>query len=203
MHVRKVVVALTLLALTLTASAANRSTAGEPRRLTGQLLVAAPKLDDPSFAHSVIYIVAHGDGGAVGVIVNQPVKDISYGELFALMQMAHEDLDGRLSVHFGGPVEPRVGFVLHSRDMMLDDNETIAGDVAITTDPRMLEAIAAGHGPSRYLFMLGYAGWGPLQLDMEIANGDWVVIPNDSNLVFAPDPAKTWERAVVAPQPEL
>jgi putative transcriptional regulator len=187
--------ALTALAV---AAAAEFGAAEEPRRLTGQLLVAAPGLGDPNFAHSVVYMVAHGDGGALGVIVNQPVKSVAFSELFDLMQVEHEDLTGTLNVHFGGPVEPRVGFVLHSRDMMLDENETIAGDVAITTDPRMLEAIATGQGPRSYVFMLGYAGWGPFQLDMEIANGDWLVIPSDPDLVFAPDPAKTWERAVAA-----
>lgn len=166
------------------------------KRLAGRLLVAAPQIADPMFGRSVIYMLRHEAGGALGLIVNQRVKEASFAELFELMRLQHEPLQGSLTVHFGGPVEPRLGFVLHTNDVMLDEHEIVAGAIAATTDPRMLEAIAVGRRPAKYLFVLGYAGWGPGQLEMEIARGDWAIIAEDADLIFASDPETTWERAM-------
>jgi putative transcriptional regulator len=179
------------------------SAAAESEELTGRLLVAAPKMTDPTFAQAVIYLVAHDTHGALGVIVNEPVKEISYAELFDLMRLSHNDLAGKLTVHFGGPVEPRVGFVLHTKDFMLAQNELTAGDMAVTTDPEMLAAIAGGRGPARYIVTLGYAGWGPGQLEMEMQRGDWLVVPSDPDLIFAPDSHQIWQRALAKDQTTL
>ncbi len=187
----------------IVAGPAQWSAADEPEKLTGRLLVATPKMEDPTFAQSVIYLVAHDDKGSLGVIVNEPVKDVSFGELFDLMQQTHRELAGKLTVHFGGPVEPRVGFVLHTKDYMLAQHELAAGDMAVTTDPDMLAAIAAGHGPAKYIVILGYAGWGPGQLEMEMQLGDWLVVPEDPDLIFAPDPQKIWQRALAKYQTTL
>jgi len=171
--------------------------------LTGRMLVATPKMVDPIFAKSVIFLVAHDDSGSLGLIVNEPVKDISFGELFDLMQQSRKDLTGELTVHFGGPVEPRVGFVLHTKDYMLEQHELPAGDMAVTTDADMLVAIAKKHGPAKYLVTLGYAGWGAGQLEMEMQQGDWLVVPSDPDLIFAPDSQKVWERALAKYQTQL
>lgn len=185
----------------LIAAAPVRWSAAED--LTGRLLVATPKMVDPTFAQSVIFIVAHDDSGSLGLIVNEPVKDISFGELFDLMQQSHKDLAGKLTVHFGGPVEPRVGFVLHSKDFMLAQHELPAGDMAVTTDPDMLTAIAQGRGPKKFLVTLGYAGWGPGQLEMEMQHGDWLAVPGDPDLIFAPDAKGIWQRALAKYQTTL
>lgn len=177
--------------------------AADPENLTGRLLVAAPKMVDPTFAQSVIYMVAHDTDGSLGVIVNEPVKEISFAELFDLMRLPRSDLAGTLMVHFGGPVEPRVGFVLHSKDFMLAQHELMAGDMAVTTDPEILDAIAGGHGPAKYIVTLGYAGWGPGQLEMEMQQGDWLVVPSDPDLIFAPDPQQIWQRALAKDQTTL
>jgi putative transcriptional regulator len=179
------------------------SAAADPEKLTGRLLVATPKMVDPTFGQSVIYLVAHDDKGSLGVIVNEPVKEISYGELFDLMQQPRRDLAGKVTVHFGGPVEPRVGFVLHTKDFMLAQHELTAGDMAVTTDPEMLAAIAGGHGPAKYIVSLGYAGWGPGQLEMEMQQGAWLVVPSDPDLIFAPDPQQIWQRALAKDQTTL
>lgn len=187
----------------IAAAPVPRGAAEEPDTLTGRLLVATPKMADPTFGQSVIYLVAHDDNGALGVIVNEPVKDLSYGELFDLMRQPRRDLAGKLTVHFGGPVEPRIGFVLHSKDFMLAQHELAAGDLAVTTDPDMLSAIAAGRGPAQYTVILGYAGWGPGQLEMEMQQGDWLVVPSDPDLIFAPDPQQIWQRALAKYQTTL
>jgi len=187
----------------IAAAPAPHSAAEEPDTLTGRLLVAMPKMADPTFGRSVIYMVAHDEKGALGLIVNEPVKDLSYGELFDLMQQPRRELTGKVTVHFGGPVEPRVGFVLHSKDFMLAQHELAAGDLAVTTDADMLSAIAAGRGPAKYTVILGYAGWGPGQLEMEMQQGDWLVVPSDPDLIFAPDPQQIWQRALAKYQTTL
>jgi putative transcriptional regulator len=188
----------------IAAAPARWSAAENGDTLTGRLLVATPKMVDPIFAQSVIFLVAHDDNsGSLGLIVNEPVKDISFGELFDLMQQSRKDLTGTLTVHFGGPVEPRVGFVLHSKDFMLSEHELAAGDMAVTTDPDMLAAIAEKRGPAKYLVTLGYAGWGAGQLEMEMQEGDWLVVRGDPGLIFAPDPEKVWQRALAKYQPQL
>ena len=178
------------------ASSVRWSPAEDLKDLTGRLLVATPKMNDPTFAQSVIFMVAHDDNGALGLIVNEPVKDISYGELFDLMQQSHKNLTGKLTVRFGGPVERRIGFVLHSADVMLPEHELPAGDLAVTTDADMLTAIAEGRGPAKYIVTLGYAGWGPGQLEREMQEGAWLVVPSDPDLIFAPDPQQVWQRAL-------
>lgn len=187
----------------IVAAPARWSAAEDPKDLTGWLLVATPKMVDATFAQSVIFMVAHDDSGSLGLIVNEPVKDIGFGELFDLMRQSHDDLEGKLTVHFGGPVEPRIGFVLHSKDVMLGQHELPAGDMAVTTDPDMLTAIAEGRGPKRYLVTLGYAGWGPGQLEREMQEGDWLAVPSDPELIFAPDPKQVWQRALSKYQPQL
>src|SRR5215813_4511747 len=186
----------TVVAGLIAAAPTQWSAAEQPEQITGRLLVAAPKMEDSTFAKSVIFMVAHDDNGSLGLIINEPVKDISFGELFDLMRQSHGDLARKVTVHFGGPVEPRTGFVLHSKDFMLPQHELAAGDVAVTTDADMLTAIAEGHGPAKYIVTLGYAGWGPGQLEMEMQQGDWLVVPSDPDLIFAPDAKQIWQRAV-------
>jgi putative transcriptional regulator len=164
--------------------------------LAGQLLVAGPEMGDPRFAETVIYVVAHSDKGAFGVIINQPVKSVSFAELFHLLHLDSDAGTGSLSVHYGGPVEPGLGLILHSRDVTLGDADVVAGDLAATTEPEMLRRIASGKGPSRYLFALGYAGWAPGQLETELGRSDWFVIPADPSLIFTDHPEETWKRAL-------
>ena len=180
----------------IAAAPPQSSAAQQPDQFTGRLLVASPKMEDSTFAQSVVFMVAHDDSGSIGLIINEPVKDISFDELFDLMRQSRRDLAGRLTVRFGGPVEPRMGFVLHSKDYMLAQHELAAGDVAVTTDAEMLTAIAEGHGPAKYIVTLGYAGWGPGQLEREMQEGAWLVVPSDPDLIFAPDPRGIWQRAI-------
>ena len=203
---RLLAVLLTILVIAPAGLAPRDSAADEQQTkgsLAGQMLVATPKMDDPQFAKTVIYIAAHNADGALGLIVNEPVKDVTFAELFDLMKKDHAAVKGSVTVHYGGPVEPRLGFVLHSRDVMLGGDEVVAGDMAMASGPDMLDKIADGHGPSKFLFALGYAGWGPNQLEMEIAQGAWYVVPADPDLIFARDPAKVWEHAVAKHQTTL
>ncbi|MCZ6607976.1 MAG: YqgE/AlgH family protein [Alphaproteobacteria bacterium] len=164
--------------------------------LTGQLLVATQKLGDPRFAHTVIYMVDHDARGAMGLIVNRAYGIGPLAKLLEGFGIEHEDAAGTVRLHYGGPVAPARGFILHSTDYKGPGTRVVNKGVAITTKLEVLEAIAKGEGPKRSLFALGYAGWGPGQLEGEIARDDWVTAPADESLIFSDDLESSWDRAI-------
>ncbi len=164
--------------------------------LAGQLLVVTQKLGDPRFAHTVIYMVNHDAKGAMGLIVNRAYGVGPLNKLLKGFGIEDEDATGTIRLHYGGPVDTEHGFVLHSTDFEGPDTRVVNKEVAITTKLEVLKAIAKGEGPKRSLFALGYAGWGPGQLEGEIARDDWVTAPADQNLIFSDDLESTWDRAI-------
>jgi len=163
--------------------------------LSGQLLVAMPGVRDPRFEKSVIYMCAHSPEGAMGLVVNKPFEAITFPDL--LEQLGIEPFAGPNSivVHFGGPVEQARGFVLHSSDYIREATLVVDEDVALTATLDILRAIADGFGPSRCLLALGYAGWGPGQLDDEIMHNGWLNVAADDELIFGEDLGVKWEGA--------
>lgn len=171
---------------------------GEPS-LVGRLLVASEALRDPRFARTVVYVVRHDDKGAMGLIVNRPVRDLPLAPLLRKFGLSDEGVTGTVRAHYGGPVELRLGFVLHSAEYARPETERIAGDIALTSEeavPGVLSDIAHGAGPRQSLFALGYAGWAPNQLEGEIERGSWIAVPADPALVFDTDHTHKWERAI-------
>ncbi len=164
--------------------------------LTGQLLVATQKLGDPRFAHTVIYMVDHDTRGAMGLIVNRAIGVGPLDKLLKGFGIEDEDATGTIRLHYGGPVDTDIGFVLHSTDFEGPGTRVVNKEVAITTKLEVLKAIAKGEGPKRSLFAIGYAGWGPGQLEGEIARDDWVTAPADQDLIFSDDLESTWDRAI-------
>lgn len=183
-----------LFALALVGLNAAGLVAGES--LAGRLLVATETMGDPRFRETVIYMVEHDSSGALGLIVNVPMGQVPVASLLEGLGLETKDAEGSVPVHYGGPVERGRGFVLHTPDVMLEDSVQVAEDVALTTRPEMLRAMAGGQGPKHSLFALGYAGWGPGQLESELAQDAWFVIPAEDSLVFSDDPATSWKRAV-------
>jgi putative transcriptional regulator len=170
-----------------------------PESLAGQLLVAAPSMPDVRFAESVIYMVVHDETGAVGVMVNRPMGEVSLADLIDTLDLETEAAVGRIGVHYGGPVENDLGFVLHSGEGAdLSDDRTlgIAGGFVLSQDEAVIQAIVAGHGPRRRLLVFGYAGWGPGQLESEMQRDDWLVMPADEDMVFGGDHDTKWRRAL-------
>lgn len=164
--------------------------------LTGQLLIAMPNMADPRFARTVIYVCAHTDEGAMGLVVNKAMPSITFPDLLEQLGIpAGQDLTG-LKVHFGGPVESGRGFVLHSTDFVRDGTLRVDDHVALTATIDILRAIAVGEGPRRHLLALGYAGWGPGQLDSELQANGWLTAPPDDAILFDPDLSTKWERAI-------
>lgn len=165
--------------------------------LTGQLLVAMPGMGDARFEHSVIYMTAHSSKGAMGLIVNKAAPDLKLADVLDHLVEGETDSQSTLGVHIGGPVETGRGFVLHS-DEYVSAIETlkIAQGFALTATLDVLEDIAAGKGPAQALMMLGYAGWGPGQLEGEIARNGWLTCAAEPALVYEMADTKKWSAAL-------
>jgi putative transcriptional regulator len=172
--------------------------ADDPNHLTGMLLIAMPSMPDPRFARSVIYLCAHSPEGAMGLVVNQIAGNITFPAVVGQLGIdAGEDCSDT-PVHVGGPVETSRGFVLHSADYVQESTLVIDERYALTATVDVLRAIAEGHGPSRRVLALGYAGWSAGQLDQEIQNNGWLVAPADPDIVFGRDNEAKWLSALRA-----
>ncbi len=163
--------------------------------LAGQLLVASPRIGDPRFARTVIYMVSHDKDGALGLVVNKAYGSGPMEKFLKGFNIDPGQLKGDIRLHYGGPVEPGAGFVLHTADYRGPSTRVVNATMALSTEMNVFKAIVDGHGPRHSLFALGYSGWGPGQLENEIARGDWFSAPADENLIFDDDLKTKWERA--------
>lgn len=163
--------------------------------LAGQLLIAMPQMEDPRFARSVVFMCAHSADGAMGLVVNKAVEQPSMGELLRQLGIDGDGFSAARRVHFGGPVEAGRGFVLHSTDYT-EQATLVVGQVGLTATMDILRAIGRGEGPRHSLFALGYAGWGPGQLDAEIQANGWLTAPSDDALLFDDGNDDKWRRAI-------
>jgi putative transcriptional regulator len=165
--------------------------------LTGQLLVAMPQMTDPRFERSVVYVCAHSEEeGAMGLVINKLVASLTMGELLTHLHLEPSAVGRGHPVHFGGPVEPGRGFVLHSADYHEEATMAVGDEFAVTATLDILRAIGKGEGPRRSLLALGYAGWAPGQLDAEMQANGWLSVPADADLVFDSDFDAKWQRAL-------
>lgn len=172
--------------------------------LDGQCLIAMPGMRDERFQRSVVYMCAHSDEGAMGLIINRRAPDVQLSEL--LMQLGIVDderairvrpADGEVQVLRGGPVETGRGFVLHSADYFADASTLpIDQDICLTHTVDVLRAIAFGEGPRKAVLALGYAGWGAGQLESEIKANGWLHCEADPALLFDPATDTKYQRAL-------
>jgi putative transcriptional regulator len=160
--------------------------------LRGQFLVAMPGMGDERFKETVIYIVGHGDEGAMGLVVNQPVEDMRFIDILEELGIGGKDEIIRLpstvrdrEVLRGGPVQRGRGFVLHSPDYFREGNSYVVNDeICLTATLDILKAMAFKETPANAVFALGYCGWGPGQLENEIALNGWLTVPYSRDLLF-------------------
>ena len=169
----------------------------QPLYLTGQFLLAMPGMADPRFDHAVIAMCAHDKDGAIGIGVGATIDGLTLHDLLDQLGIAHGAAPD-VPVHFGGPVEPRRGFVVHSPDWGGQDTIDVAGRWALSSTLDVLRAIAEGTGPTRYLIALGYAGWGEGQLDGELARPGWFHLAGDTALLFDTPASERWANAFAA-----
>lgn len=164
--------------------------------LTGQLLIAMPSMADDRFTQSVIYLCAHTAEGAMGLVLNRPVARPTFEELLRQLKVDPVPPVRQIRMFAGGPVENGRGFVLHTADWTGDGSLRVDEAVALTASLDVLKVIAEGSGPRECLLALGYAGWGPGQLDREIQDNAWLSVPADEALVFGGGHATQWRRAL-------
>lgn len=164
--------------------------------LVGQFLVAMPGMADPRFDRSVIYLCAHSAEGAMGLIVNKPMRDIKLPDVLSQLGIESKTSCDKIHIHQGGPVETARGFVLHSSDYERDGTLKVNSEICLSATTEILRAIATGEGPRQSLMALGYSGWGGGQLDEEIKQNAWLNVPGDEALLFSEDYERKWERAL-------
>jgi putative transcriptional regulator len=167
-----------------------------PHYLTGQLLIAMPSMPDPRFQRAVVYVCLHNAEGAMGLVINRLFGSISFNDLLEQLDIQPSHLASDMRVHYGGPVESGRGLVLHSSDFMREGSMMVDDEVALTATIDILRAIAEGRGPRHALLALGYAGWGPGQLDAELQANGWLTADSDESLMFDRDLDTKWERAI-------
>jgi putative transcriptional regulator len=189
-------VAIVLPASLLHAALQDPGAAPSQPSLAGQILIAAPSLRDPRFDHTVVLMVRHNAEGAFGIVINRSVGETPFKSVLAAIGEKDEGVSGNLRVFYGGPVQPEVGFVLHSTDYQREQTVKIDPDVAMTSSREILRDIASGHGPQKSLVAFGYAGWGAGQLEGELALKGWYTAVADSKLVFDTDRDKVWDEAM-------
>lgn len=163
--------------------------------LTNHFLIAMPNLADPNFFHTVTYMCEHNAEGAMGLVVNRPL-DLQFHELLEHLELETSDPElAQLPIYQGGPVETERGFVLHSNEGEWDASIHVTEQLVMTMSQDIIEAIAFGEGPQRYLVALGYAGWGDGQLEEELANNAWLNGPAEASIIFDLPVAQRWHAA--------
>jgi putative transcriptional regulator len=164
-------------------------------RLTGQLLIAMPTMEDPRFTQSVIYLCAHTEDGAMGLVLNRPLISPTFEDLLRQLDVSPTPPARRIALCDGGPSDGARGFVLHTADWIGDGSLQVDESVALTASLDVLKAIASGTGPREGLLALGYASWAAGQLDEEIFANAWLSAPASLDLVFDADHSTKWRRA--------
>ena len=161
--------------------------------LTGKLLIAMPDMSDPRFAKTVIYMCSHSDDGSMGLIINKPQTKVGFGQLLEQLEIPKTKDASNVPVYFGGPVEQQRGFVLHSPDYTTQEGTLhVDEDFCMTATLQILEDMAIGKGPTVSLLALGYAGWGPGQLEYEIGQNGWLTCHASAEIVFGNDTGCKW-----------
>ena len=164
--------------------------------LTGQLLIAMPAMEDPRFAQSVILMCAHTNEGAMGIVLNRPLAKPSFEALLEQLDVQPTPPARQIRLCQGGPVDHGRGFVLHTADWTGDGSLRVDENLALTASLDVLQEIARGRGPREGLLALGYASWGPGQLDREIQENVWLSAPAPVDLLFDAEYDTKWRRAL-------
>ncbi len=162
--------------------------------LKNQLLIAMPTLKDADFSQSVTLICEHNEDGAMGIVINHPLQ-ISTLDLLEHMEIPCERSNNHNPVLAGGPVQTDRGFVIHRADKLWKSSIYLDNDVAITTSPDILHAMGRQEVSGEAFVALGYAGWGPGQLESELRSNSWLNTPLAAELLFETDIDIRWKKA--------
>ena len=163
--------------------------------LTGQVLISMPSLEDERFFKTVIYICAHSNEGAMGIIINKKIDYDLYPDLLEQLGIDKPIGNKKLFIRYGGPVESGRGFVLHSDEIMRKETLSIDKGIALTSTSEFFDDLAKGNGPKNSILALGYAGWGPGQIENEIISNSWMTLSTDSKFIFDEEVNNKWLNA--------
>ena len=163
--------------------------------LAGQLLIASPAIRDPHFDHAVILVVRHNNDGAMGIVINMPTEERPLANILEMVGEKDTNVTGKVQLFAGGPVQPELGFVIHSSDYRGPGTINVNERVLMTSNSRILRDIGNNKGPRKTLIAFGYAGWAAHQLDDELRRRVWFTTPADVNLIFDENREKLWESA--------
>ncbi|MFZ0194869.1 MAG: YqgE/AlgH family protein [Pseudolabrys sp.] len=163
--------------------------------LAGQLLIASPAIRDPHFDHAVILVVRHNHDGAMGIVINMPTEERPLANILEMVGEKDTNVTGKVQLFAGGPVQPELGFVIHSSDYRGPGTIDVNERVLMTSNSRILRDIGNNKGPRKTLIAFGYAGWAAHQLDDELRRRVWFTTPADVNLIFDENREKLWESA--------
>jgi putative transcriptional regulator len=172
----------------------------------GELLIASAAIQDPRFQHSVVLLLRHDSTGAFGIVINHPLTERPLAALLTdTDSKANSDstIEGTIRVFLGGPVQPELGFIIHSTDYHRPETLVVGDELAMTASTEVLRDIGHHRGPAKFLFALGYAGWGAGQLEGEIADHGWFTATATPDLVFDADRETVWEKALARRSREL
>jgi putative transcriptional regulator len=166
--------------------------------LAGKLIIAMPTMSDPRFKRSVVCICAHNEDGAIGIIINKIIESLSFSKIINQLKLKKNMTKNghKNHIYFGGPVETERGFILHSADYSSENSTSINSEISMTASTEILQALIDGNGPNKSIVALGYAGWGPGQLDTEIQSNAWLSVESDLELVFSAKTAEKWDMAL-------
>ena len=164
--------------------------------LTGSFLISTRRMPDPRFEKQVIYICAHSGEGAMGVAINKPNELFTIPEILRGAHLPVPDIDFP-PVYIGGPVELESAFILFQSDYRVEHQLDISPNVSLSRETEILEDIARSVGPEKYLFILGYAGWGPGQLEAELLDDGWLTVPAYDDVIFDVPDSEKWTRAAM------
>ncbi len=167
----------------------------ETETLVNHFLIAMPNLGDPNFFRTVTFVCEHGIEGAMGIVINRPI-DLTFREVFSQLGI-EADSCARLDdhVYLGGPVQSNRGFVLHEPLGAWESTLAVSPTLGVSTSRDILAAIARNEGPSHCLLALGYAGWGPGQLEKEMAENAWLSGPANPEILFRTPTDARWASA--------
>jgi putative transcriptional regulator len=185
--------ALLVVLIAVASPIAAQQTPEKTASLAGQFLVATPAMGDPRFDHTVILIARHNNEGAFGLIINRQAAERPMSELLEALGDKGAPVNGTVRLFAGGPVQPELGFVIHSPDYHSAQTLDVDGHVAVTMNREILRDIGIGKGPQKSMIAFGYAGWAPGQLEGEIARRSWTTVPADGKLIFDEDREKLWD----------
>lgn len=164
--------------------------------LQNHFLIAMPLMSEFNFARAVVYICAHNPEGAMGIVINRPLSDIRLGEVLSQMEISNENSTvNDTQVFLGGPIQPERGFIIHRPNIPWQSTLITSPELGVTSSQDILQALVEGKGPKEFIVLLGYAGWGPNQLEEEVAKNYWLTTPADPHILFDTPSEDRWGAA--------